>query len=138
MSELTFEEVGAKVEDLPAFIAYLESTSPDEWLLDTVRNVGNTKNCLFGHLINYIYGKDYTGTISPAWDLFEELWSTDFVIYPINDGKDPNYPQATARERIIRYLSDLWLGIRTPTWRGMQLYGEGIYDIDKYEKELAL
>lgn len=132
------ESLIKRIQDLPAFIKYLESTDTCEWLTDVVRDKGNKRNCLFGHLINYIYGKDFKGIISPAWDYFEEIWSTDFVIYPINDGKDPDYQQATAKERTIKYLSDLWLGIRTPTWRGMELYGEGIYDIDKYEKELAL
>ena len=129
-------EVISKVEDLPAFIRYLESTTPEEWQVDTVRNKGNTKNCVMGHLVNYVYGKEFTGSISGAWDYFEEAWSSTYVIYPVNDGEDPNYPQDTAKARVIAYLSDLWLGLRTPTWRGMELYSEGIYDIDKYEREL--
>ena len=131
-------EILEKVNDLPAFIRYLEATTPEEWQVDTVRSVGNAKNCVMGHLINYVYGKDYEASISEAWDYFEEIWSSTFFIYDVNDGKNEQYRQPTARERIITYLSDLWLGIRVPTWRAYELYSEGIYDITKYEEDLAL
>jgi len=126
-----------KVNDLPAFISYLESTKPEDWLVDTVRSKGNTKNCVMGHLVNYVYGVGYEGSISEAWDYFEDCWSTTFYIYDVNDGKMDTYTQETARERIIAYLSDLWLGLRTPTWRAYELYAKGIRDITKYEEDLA-
>ena len=93
-------------EDLQSFIDYCESTKPEEWYLHKVRNKGNTKNCLYGHLVNWYYGKDFEGNISPIWDAFEEVGST-YYVYPINDGTNPNYPQKTARDRCIAYLKNV-------------------------------
>ena len=114
-------EVADKLANLPAFIAYCENTAESEWQVNTVRNVGNTKNCVFGHLINWFYGKDYTGDVSLAWDLFEEMWTTDFEFYEINDGRDARYSQPTPRQRSIAHLKNLWLAIEPPTWRQMEL-----------------
>lgn len=111
-----------RIEDLQGFIRYLQSTRDDEWQTGTVRNQDNTKNCVMGHLVNYIYGKNYDGIITPAWDWFEEIWATTYMTYPVNDGKNPKYQQGSARERVIAYLTNLWLGVEKPTW---QLWNEG-------------
>jgi hypothetical protein len=110
--------------DLESFIVYCENTTPDQWYLHRVRNKGNTKNCLYGHLINWYYGKDWSGNVSPMWDAFEEV-GTSFYVYPINDGTNPKYPQKTARERCIAYLKN----IRS---------GEELWTEAAMEKELAL
>src|SRR5690606_18740724 len=107
------------------FIQYLVDTDESEWQVDVVRNKENTKNCLFGHLVNFIYGKDYQGSISSAWDCFEALWSTTWAVYPINDGRNPEYQQLTPKQRCIAYLKDLWLAQAVPTWRQ--------YEIDQEE-----
>lgn len=109
-SENTFERAIERLSnDLQSFIDYCESTSPDEWYLHKVRNKDNTKNCLYGHLCNWYYGKDWEGSVSPIWDAFEEVGTT-FYVYPINDGENPNYPQKTARDRCIAYLKNVQSG----------------------------
>lgn len=106
----TFENgIIALSKDLDQFISYLERTSPDQWYLHKVRNKANSKNCLYGHLINWYYGKEYQGNISPIWEAFEEVGST-FYVYPINDGQNPSYPQKTAKERCIAYLKNVASG----------------------------
>lgn len=124
METLTMDQVDAKLGDLNAFIQYLIDTDESEWQVDVVRNVGNTKNCLFGHLVNFVYGRDYDGSISNAWDYFEEVWSTDFFIYQINDGTNPDYQQTTPKQRCIAYLANLWLGMEIPTWCAMEAHFE--------------
>lgn len=104
--------------DLGSFIKYCEKTKPEEWYLHKVRNKGNTRNCLYGHLVNWYYGKDWDGNITPIWDAFEEVGST-YYIYPINDGQNPKYPQKTARERCIAYLKNIESGDELWTWEAM-------------------
>lgn len=96
-----------KLAKLDSFIDYLRQTNDSEWQVGTVRNKDNTQNCCFGHLVNWYYGKDYEGTISDVWDFFEEVWATTYMIYPVNDGENPKYPQSTPKARVIAYLEDL-------------------------------
>jgi hypothetical protein len=88
---MEIEEVYKRLRNLEPFIAYLEHTNDDEWLVDIVRSQGNVQNCVMGHLVNWFYGKDYVGSISIAWDTFEEMWATTYMIYPVNDGKSPGW-----------------------------------------------
>lgn len=106
------EQTIERLSDLKPFIAYLEKTKDEEWQIDTVRNSSNSKNCVMGHLVNWFYGERYEGDISLAWDLFEEIWATTYMIYPVNDGHAPSwmnykYDQSTPKERIIAYLKNL-------------------------------
>lgn len=118
MKDNTFQKAISRLEnDLNGFIEYLESTKSSEWYLHKVRNKTNTRNCLYGHLINWYYGKDYDGDISPMWDAFEEM-SSSYYVYPINDGKNPEYPQKTARERCIALMKDYDNG-KLWTWQAM-------------------
>lgn len=111
--------IEALSEDMQSFIDYLEQTEPNQWYLHKVRNKSNTKNCLYGHLVNWYYGKDYEGNVSPVWDAFEEVGTT-FYVYPINDGKNPKYPQATAKDRCIAYLKNIQSGEELWTWKAME------------------
>ena len=92
---------------LTDFIAYLETTDESEWAVGVVREPGNIKNCMFGHLVNFYYGKDYEGNINGIWDMFEECYATTYMIYPVNDGENPRYIQPTAKARVIAYLKNL-------------------------------
>lgn len=123
---MSFEEVDTKLGDLQPFIQYLLDTEETEWQVETVRNAGNTKNCLFGHLVNFIYGKEHEGSVGAAWDLFEAKWSTTFEVYDVKDGKDDRYQQSTPRQRCIAFTKDLCLAQATPTWQAMENYSKGI------------
>jgi hypothetical protein len=114
MSEAYNRAISALIS-LDGFIEYLENTREDEWQVDVVRNVGNTKNCMFGHLVNWYYGKDEKGNISPIWEAFEAMWSTAYAVYPVNDGHSPEwtefkYNQPTPKQRVIAYLKNLNAG----------------------------
>lgn len=115
-----WQVVAERLSDLQPFIQYLQDTREDEWAVDVVRTKDG-KNCLFGHLINWYYGEDYEGSISLVWDLFEEMWMTTYVIYDINDGKNPKYPQPTPKQRVLAYMKNLWLGLEVDTQTGMAL-----------------
>lgn len=119
-SELPYEQVIERLSNLQPFIQYCIDTREDEWQVDVVRDKGNTKNCMFGHLVNWFYGKDFKGNISPAWDAFENIWMSTYVIYPINDGQNPKYQQPTPRQRVIAYLKNLHLGLEEDIQTGMQ------------------
>ena len=94
--------------NLDNFITYLEDTDEDEWCTDVVRSKANeSQNCIFGHLVNWYYGKGYEGEVSEVWFAFEEMWATTFMIYPVNDGEDAHYTQETPKQRVLAYLRDL-------------------------------
>lgn len=114
--------------DIDSFIKYCKSTTPEEWCVDIVRSKGNKKNCLYGHLVNWYYGKEYDGDITPIWDAFEEVGTT-FYVYPINDGTNHNYQQPTARERCIAYLENIRDGKELWTAKAMEL------EMKKYQEE---
>jgi len=61
-----------------------------------------------GHLANFVGGDDTT--LNTAWDWFEAAVATTYMVYPVNDGKNPDYPQDTARERCIAYMKNLQSG----------------------------
>lgn len=120
-SENTFERAIERLStDMQGFLEYIKATKPEDWYLHKVRNKANTKNCLYGHLVNWYYGKNYEGNISPIWDAFEEVGST-YYVYPINDGTNPDYPQLTARERCIAYIENVISGKELWTWEAMEL-----------------
>lgn len=122
---MEIEEVYKRLSSLEPFIEYLENTKDDEWIVDIVRSKDNARNCVMGHLINWFYGKDYTGPISNAWDIFEEMWATTYMIYPINDGKSPSwmnfvYDQTTPKARVVAYIKNLVEGKEKTTHQLME------------------
>ena len=97
--------------NLNPFIKYLEDTKEEEWAVDVVRTK-NGANCMFGHLVNWFYGKDYKDNIMPIWDAFESMWATSYMVYPVNDGQAPKwmnekYEQKTPKGRVVAYLKNL-------------------------------
>lgn len=96
---------------IDAIIAYMEATTEESWLTDVVRSKDQSRNCFFGHL--FAMGGD-DETANYWWALFEETYATTYMIFPVNDGSDPGYPQTTPRQRIVAYLRDLRDG-KTPT-----------------------
>jgi hypothetical protein len=116
----TFDEIAERLSDLGKVIAYLESTPEDSWAVNVVRTKDG-KNCLLGHVIDYVYGKGYEGNVMPAWDLFGEFWATEFMYYGVNDGTNPKYPQTTPKQRILAYLRNMQAGIEPTTYQSMEL-----------------
>ncbi|MGK3708862.1 hypothetical protein [Arthrobacter sp. IK3] len=109
----------AELATLDSVIAYMDATSEDSWRVGTVRSADGTTNCFFGHLFN-MGGSDDRG--SALWDWFEDKWATTYKIYPINDGKNPDYPQATPRQRVMAYLLALSEGTELTTSQAMEEY----------------
>jgi hypothetical protein len=82
---------------LNVIIDYLEKTSEDSWCTDVVKTKDG-KNCLFGHLF------DLGG--SKLMDWFENTANT-YMVYPVNDGKHPNYQEPTPKQRCLSYIKNL-------------------------------
>lgn len=91
---------GFELQDL---INYLENTKVENWIKDKVRDKDG-KGCVMSHIFDF-GGGDNGG--SRAWDYFEEVWATTYMVYSVNDGENPKYQQPTAKERCIAYLKDL-------------------------------
>lgn len=83
------------IDDL---ISFLDRTKDEKWCTDVVKTKDG-KSCVLGHVF------DWGG--SHAWDWFEEAIATTYMIYPVNDGDDPEYKQQTPKERVIQYLKDV-------------------------------
>ncbi|QOD06126.1 hypothetical protein [Pseudarthrobacter sp. BIM B-2242] len=111
------EWAAAQLETLDPVIAYMEATAEDSWNLDTVRSKDGSKNCFFGHLFNMAPDDDHANAL---WGMFEDLWSTTYRIYPINDGTNPSYPQETPKQRILAYLRALQAGDELTTEQSME------------------
>jgi hypothetical protein len=107
----------AQLETLDTVIAYMEGTAEDSWNLDTVRSMDGTQNCFFGHLFNMSPDEDRANAL---WAMFEDLYSTTYVIYPINDGSNPRDPQQTPKQRILAYLRALQAGDEMTTEQSME------------------
>lgn len=98
-------------------IDYMESTDENSWNLDTVRSKDGSRNCFFGHLFDM--GEDEREA-NEIWDWFESEWATTYRIYPINDGEDPKYQQATPKARVVAYLLALRDGLEKTTMEQMK------------------
>lgn len=110
----------SKEDFFQKFIPYLESTQPEQWCVDVVRSKDLSSNCLFGHLANFL--GDDNKVLNQGWDWFECVIATTFMVYPVNDGKNPKYQQPTARERCIAYMKDLQSGAEQTTEAIMEEY----------------
>lgn len=92
-------------------IAHLETTKDDEWCVDRVRTKDQKQNCLMGHVFNI--GKN--DREANEWINKLEYIATEFMYYPVNDGKHKDYPQPTAKARCIAYLTDILDGKKKST-----------------------
>lgn len=114
-------------ETLEEIIRYMESTSEDSWCTEVVRQAEGA-NCFFGHLSAYDKTENAHGEL---WEWFEETWGTTFYVFPINDGTNPDYPQATPKQRILAYLNNLLTGVEDDMetyWKKASAY---ILEMDK-------
>ena len=86
---------------LERVVRFLERTESEKWCTGVVKTKEN-QSCVMGHVFDM--GGDY------FWSMFEEIYATTFMIYPVNDGDHPDYQQATPKERVISYLKDMLEG----------------------------
>lgn len=84
---------------LDNIIRYMEGTKEESWQTGVCKSEDGTKDCFFSHLFNM--GGNY------FWQMFEEMYATEYMMFPVNDGENENYPQVAAKERCIAYLKDL-------------------------------
>lgn len=88
------------IEQLDQAIAYLETTDPGSWWGGpTYRSPDGTQHCALSHIAEHL-GME-------GMETFENVWSTSYVIGAVNDGKHPEYQQATPKERCLAYLNRL-------------------------------
>lgn len=106
------------MKTIQEIIDYMEATPEESWGEKVVRSKDG-KNCFFGHLFNM--GTDEKES-NYLWGLFEEVWATTYMIYPVNDGEHPKYKQDTSKQRVIAYLKDLRDGVEKSTHQIMEEY----------------
>lgn len=114
-------------EDLPGLIAYLQTTEDRHWCTEVVRAPDGSSNCFFGHLFAFaaaaagpVERTEAEAFASAVWAVFEDRWSTTYVIYPVNDGTYPGYDQPTPKARVIAYLQALAAGAEEITSKSME------------------
>lgn len=119
---------------IDSLIAYLKKTTDDQWLLDKVRSKDGKRNCVMGHLYDWAGGDDKAPNGrtkgAEAWDWFEEMWATTYMIYPVNDGSHPKYKQETPKLRILAYLNDLKNGLEKTTLEHWADYERDFKDVE--------
>lgn len=98
------------MKTIDQIISYMENTTEESWCEKKVR-VGIT-NCFFGHLFNM---EEDEKEANRLWDMFEEVWATTYMIYPVNDWEHIAYQQDNPKDRIVAYLGDLrdWKSMTT-------------------------
>ena len=103
---------------LPAVIDYLEDTADESWLMGRCRSEDGSQNCVLGHLLDFGGGE--------AIDVFEEVYATSFMVFPVNDGEHPDYPQPTPKQRVLAYLRNMEAGREPTTLDHLRAYDEEI------------
>lgn len=83
---------------LDRVISFLERTKDEKWCTKVVRTEDG-KGCVMSHIFDM--GGNY------FWEMFECMYATTYMIYPVNDGESPKYQQSTPKERVIAYLKDM-------------------------------
>lgn len=112
------EEDPLKIDSL---IEYLEETKEEDWCEDVVMTKDG-KCCLLGHVHNYGTKKFRNGP--KTYEMFEQLYATEFMVFPVNDGKNSRYPEATPKQRCVTYVKNLRDGSEKTTLDHMREYDE--------------
>jgi hypothetical protein len=58
------------------------------------------------------------------YNWFENSISTEYMIYPVNDGRHKDYPQQTPKARVLAYLADVLTGKQKTIYELMDEYME--------------
>ena len=106
-----------ELKTLVHIIKFLEKTDENSWCVNVVRK--QNSNCLFGHIMNF-FGVGDNSSRESEWCFFEGAYSTSYVVYLINDGKNQNYQQKSPKLRCIQYLRDILSGKEETTSQGME------------------
>lgn len=105
--------------NINSIISYMETTDAGRWTSDVCRTQDG-KNCFLGHLYEYAGGDENNKVANGIIDWFESAYATTYMFFPINDGKHPDYPQKTQKDRIIAYLKNLRDGKEQTTCQIME------------------
>lgn len=108
---------GESRKRLEQLIAYMESTTDDQWLTERVSSEGNKQNCCLGHV--FFMGGDDQKKCNEWWNWFENCVATEYMIFPVNDGRNKDYQQSTPKTRVLAYLQDVLDGKIKTTWELM-------------------
>lgn len=88
------------IDRLHRAIALLEATDPESWWPGpTYRSPCGQYHCALAH-IEAAWGMD-------EMERFEGEWANSYMIGGVNDGKNPDYPHPTPKERVLAYLNAL-------------------------------
>ena len=101
-------------ENVLKIIAYMESTTDEQWITEIVRSPCQTKHCAMSHIFNM--GGDDEKLCNRWWNWFEDNIATTYMIYPVNDGEHPDYQQPTPKARVLAYLRDVLDGKQKTVW----------------------
>lgn len=107
-------------ERLLKLMAHLETTTDEQWLMGKVSSKDNKQNCCLGHV--FFMGGEDEKLCNDWYNWFENAIATEYMIYPVNDGRHKDYPQSTPKTRILAYLSDVLEGKRKTTYELMDEY----------------
>lgn len=94
-------------DKLAKIISHLESTDEDDWCINIVRSKDQKKNCIMGHIFN-MGTNDKEG--NDWWEFFEHEVATTYMVYPVNDGRNKKYSQATPKLRSVAYCKAILSG----------------------------
>jgi hypothetical protein len=112
-SEYRGPEWHRRVEQI---IAHLEKTSDASWAVDVVRTRDGC-NCVMGHVFDMGGGDEKLA--NEWWDFFEGGIASTYRIFPVNDGHNPDYQQATPKQRCLAYINNVLVGVEQTTYESM-------------------
>ncbi|WP_155299003.1 hypothetical protein [Deinococcus kurensis] len=93
---------GTREGNAQVFIDYLRDTPERSWLTGHVRTKAGDRHCALSHA--------FALAGNTGWEVMENILAGSGRIFAINDGRDPDYPQPTARLRILAALEDYKAG----------------------------
>jgi hypothetical protein len=72
----------------------------------------------------FFLGGDENAKCNEWWNWFENAIATEYMIFPVNDGRHKDYPQVTPKARVLAYLQDVLEGKRKTTYELIDEYME--------------
>lgn len=87
-------------------LEYLSNTTEESWCMDVVKN-NKGQSCFFGHVFDWGGGDSNIKRANDAMNLFEAAYATEYMVYPVNDGRATRYPQSSPKQRCLAYFRDL-------------------------------